>query len=103
MKRYGKAKRKTYRRRRKSQYRKRRNTALRDVRVYKQKLKGLIPVIANSVDWNEDDYVFSRFDYEDLNNTTTYGINTSTRWDQVVRNYEEYAVTGFKVKWIPSG
>ena len=30
-----------------------------------------------------------------------YGFDSSTRWTQTYRNYEQFAVTGMKLKWIP--
>lgn len=30
------------------------------------------------------------------------GFNKSSRWAEIYNNYEEYAVTGFKIQWYPS-
>lgn len=45
--------------------------------------------------------MFSRYDYAGVV-VGVYGVNTPHRFDQVKKNYEEYAVTGFKLKYIPS-
>lgn len=101
MKKYGKKRSRSVRRRR---YKRRyKNTALRRVRVYKEKLKGLVEVRATQSAYNTEDYTFSRFDYDNLNASIVYGINSSERWPKLYSDYEEYAVTGVKIKWVPSG
>lgn len=47
--------------------------------------------------------VFSRYDYEGLFSQSNYGVNSGPRWAAVKKNYEQYAVTGLKVKYIPTG
>lgn len=31
-----------------------------------------------------------------------YGFNSSQRWSQMSRNWEEFAVTGMRIEWIPT-
>lgn len=47
---------------------------------------------------------FSRFDFEKLPaaSTTVFGINSTPLWDRIRPLFEEYAVTGFKLEFIPS-
>lgn len=31
-----------------------------------------------------------------------YGFNNAPRWDKIYKNYESYAITGCKVRWVPT-
>lgn len=33
--------------------------------------------------------------------TNVYGFDNTARWTQCYKNYEQYAITGLKLKWIP--
>lgn len=77
------------------------NTALATIRYFKHKCTAIIPIRAANSNYNFKDFVFSRYDYKGIVQDV-YGINTPHRFDQVKANYEEYSVTGWKLKFIPS-
>lgn len=72
-------------------------------RYFNHKCTGIIRVdgsIAGATA-GQNDYTFSRFDYQGII-ANVIGINSPPRWAQVKRNYEQYAVTGFAVKFVPA-
>jgi len=51
--------------------------------------------------------VFARYNYGGIygdapNFKTVIGIETTRRFDQCYKNYEQYIITGVKLEWIPS-
>lgn len=78
-----------------------RNTILNRVRYYPQKLTGIIRVEAGTALTGSKTFVFSRYDYSGIV-SANYGVNSAPRWAAVHSNYEQYAVTGFALKWIPT-
>jgi len=93
--------------RRKRTYRRHKNRRgsklLKQLRYFDHKLTGIIVVKADDLpsQQQEKTYVFSRFDYKGII-ANVIGINSPPRWTQVRKNYEEYAVKGLSVKWIPT-
>lgn len=77
------------------------NTLLKQMRYFKHKLVGLVPVQLGGGNGNRSNVIFARYDYAGIIGSN-YGINSPARWAQVAKNYEQYAVTGFKVKYIPT-
>ena len=45
---------------------------------------------------------FSRFNFKDLDNTTVFGINSPPIWARAITMFDEYAITGFRIEYIPS-
>jgi len=107
MKKYARAKstkKKYARKRRFTKKRAAKRASLADTRFFKHKMTGLIPVVfePNATQVTE---VFARFLYGSTNpqGNTWRGIDQPTRWRQVFNNYQEYAVTGMALKYIPEG
>lgn len=44
---------------------------------------------------------FPRFDYGNVNNEL-YGFDSSPLWDRLVRVFEEYAIKGFRMEYLPT-
>ena len=81
------------------------DTLLSLTRYSDQKLVHSFPVVlGGSVGYNSL-MPFARFQFQNLPGSTTlptYGINTPARWTQVVRDWNQYAVTGFELEYYPA-
>ncbi len=81
--------------------RRNRNTAIQRLRYFPQKCTHVIEVTADNAGSIEKTWVFSRYDYAGIVQSV-YGINSPVRFNMVRGNYEQYAVTGFKLTWVPT-
>ncbi len=80
----------------------RRNAPLvNQLRSFSHKCTGVFPVVIPTDGSLLKTYVFSRYDYQGIVQNV-YGINSPPRFDQVKKNYEQYKVTGFKLKFLPT-
>ena len=63
----------------------------------------MIPVRTGINGTGETIYAFSRMDWASLvPGSTQYGINTPPLWARADRLFEEYAVKGFRLEYIPT-
>lgn len=72
-------------------------------RYFNHKCTGIIQVDGSleGVLTGSRNYTFARFDYAGIV-SDVIGINSPPRWAQVKRNYEQYAVTGFSMRFYPA-
>ncbi len=79
------------------------NTAIKKMSLVPQKCVGLIPVkMAGALSETSLAFGFSRYQLAGSLPGSNYGINSTRRFIQVSKNYEQYIITGFDIKWIPS-
>lgn len=45
--------------------------------------------------------MFSRFDWSGII-SNVIGFNSAPLWDKIKRVFEEYAIKGFRLEWIPT-
>ena len=100
-KRYGKRrfKKRSYKKKRLS---KKTSPLVRQSRLFRHKCTGVIPVtVGNPSSNTRHDFTFARFDFESSLLSSVYGVNSAPRFNQVRKNYEEFAVTGLSVQFNP--
>ncbi len=88
----------------KKRYNKPKNTVIAKMPLILQKCSGLIP-ITNDTGGAATEFTktFNRYDLGSiLSPYGNFGINNTRRFQQVWKNYEQYIITGFKLKWIPT-
>ena len=79
------------------------NTIIRKMPLVLQKCVGLIPITAaGALTDTSLSLGFSRYQLGGSLPGANYGINHTKRFLQVYKNYEQYIITGFDLKWIPS-
>jgi len=71
------------------------------LKYFKHKCTGVIALKSANPEQDSITAVFARYDYEGLI-ANVYGINSTARFNQVKRNYEQYKVDGFSFKFIPT-
>jgi len=78
--------------------------SLAETRYFKMKMTGVTPVEfpANAQSFTA---VFARFwnSGQGQGNQQWVGVDSTPRWRQCKNNYQEYAITGFSVRYVPSG
>lgn len=97
-------KKRTYRRRRKS-YRKKRGISralgINKVKYSSERLTGFVEIKSTS-----DQVVNLNYNVAWMQTSgivqNVYGFNSSPRWDQIKFDYEQIAITGMKVEYIPT-
>lgn len=76
---------------------------MRQSRLFRHKCTDVIPVdIGNETAGFEKNFTFARFDFKSVILGDVYGCNSPPRFNRVVKNYEEFAVTGLSVKFFPT-
>lgn len=99
MKRYGKTRRKARRYKKKRRFSKRKQP-LRSQRYCSARVDNILPLTgggnpqANAIGfaWMQKEAVVSNI----------YGHTACARYQQLVRDYEQYAITGMRISWIPT-
>lgn len=71
-------------------------------RLFAHKCTEVVEVIVgNETPGFQRNYTFARFDYAALT-PGVLGVNSTNRFNQVKKNYEEYKTTGFQLKFYPT-
>ncbi len=97
------AKRRTYKRKKSSRRRRggRNAPILRRIIYAPCKSTVLIPIYPSATGDVDNAFSFSRFQVQSLFGSQ-YGINSGSRFTAMRKNWEQFAVTGMKIEWIPS-
>lgn len=95
-------KRNTRRRRAPRRYKKSTGIAAK-ARYFKHKMTSLVPIRTGASQSGSASYHFHLQQPSGADAANSgYGFDGSARWATTYKNYEEYAVTGMKVKYIPT-
>lgn len=71
------------------------------LRYFKQKCTQVIPVTSVDAAANFQTFVFSRFDFSGLISNVK-GVDSAPRFNACKANYEQFSITGIKLRWYPS-
>ncbi len=97
------AKRRTYKRKKSSRRRRGSRNApiLRRIIYAPCKSTVLIPIYPSATGDVDNAYSFARFQVQSLFGSQ-FGINSGSRFTAMRKNWEQFAVTGMKLEWIPA-